>query len=354
MATHPNEAGFLNRSLHTGARLLHIADAAGSIQCAITNYGARLVSCIVPDKDAHNKDVVLGYDTLAAYCQQSEDYMGAIVGRCANRIACGRFTIAGKEYHTTQNEGANTLHGGTTGLHARLWTVAAQTKESVTLTLQSPDGDEGFPGNLSIEVTYTVSTNGTLAIRYRAITDAPTPVNISNHAYWNLNGEGHSTIEDHELQLNADAYTPVDAVLIPTGAIIPVEGTPFDFRTARTIGSRIGSPDIQLEYGKGYDHNWALAAHDGPAVVLCATGSGITMRLFTDAPGLQFYSGNGLDGTRTGKNDHTYEYRSAVVLEPQAFPDSIHHGNFPDVVLAPGAVYAREDVYVFTKQSTAG
>jgi aldose 1-epimerase len=343
-----NEAEFLAGGEHTGAQLLHIADASGSIQCAVTNYGARLVRCVVPDQKGDATDVALGYRTLTEYRRQPEDYMGAIVGRCANRIAGGHFTIDGTAYHTPQNQGGNTLHGGHTGLHARFWTVAAQTKDSVTLRLLSPDGDDGFPGNLHVEVTYAVAAHSTLSIRYRATTDAPTPVNLSNHAYWNLSGEGHDTITDHVLQLNAPAFTPVNAALIPTGEVKPVAGTPFDFREAQVIGSRIDAPDAQLEHGKGYDHNLVLDAATGAAAVLRSPRSGIALQLMTDAPGMQFYSGNYFDGTRTGKSGSAYGFRTALALEPQAFPDSLHHPGFPDIVLRPGAEYAREDVYVFT------
>lgn len=348
MAHHIDEARFLSGSGNSSIRLLHISDPAGNIQCAITNYGARLVSCIVPDKNGQATDLALGYRTLVEYCRQPEDYMGAVVGRCANRIAGGSFNIQDQTFHTTKNEGPNTLHGGSTGLHAKCWTIIAQAPDSVTLSVVSPDGDEGFPGELSISVTYKVAPGGKLSIRYHAVTNAATPVNLSNHAYWNLSGEGSGSITDHRLQINAASFTPFDTALIPTGAIVSVAGTPLDFRQPAMIGTEIDAPDTQLLFGKGYDHNWVLDGAKGAALILSSPQSGIAMSLYTQAPGLQFYSGNGMDGTRSGKNGEAYGYRSAAALEPQFFPDSIHHGNFPDCVLRTGEIYARQDDYIFS------
>jgi aldose 1-epimerase len=343
-----HESDFLLDTSNAVAKLAPISSASGNLRCSITNYGARLVSCIIGQPGI---DVALGYPKLADYFQQPEDYMGAIVGRCANRIAGGTFSLGDKEYYTTHNEGANTLHGGNIGLHALYWNITAQTKQSVTLQHASPNGTEGFPGNLHIKVEYAITDENTLAISYQAVTDAPTPVNLSNHAYWNLTGEGSSTIEDHLLTLNAAAYTPVNAALIPTGEIAPVNGTPFDFTSARAIGRRIEVKNIQLTYGKGYDHNWALNPSDGTAVVLSSPVSGIVLELITKAPGLQFYSGNGLDSSRIGKSVKAYGRRSALVLEPQAYPDAMHHSGFPNVVLLPGQVYERRDIYRFSKRT---
>lgn len=321
---------------------------AGDIHCAVTNYGARLLSLMVPDKNGTPTDIVLGYPSLEAYLDGPEDYMGAIVGRCANRIAGGHFTLNNRDYYLPKNNGDNTLHGGLRGLHARAWEVKKAAPDSLTLYYSSPDGEEGFPGRLDIEVTYRLEATQ-LTISYRAVPDAATPVNLSNHTYWNLSGEGSATIEDHQLMIAALHYTPVDASLIPTGEIAPVGGTPFYFREGHAISAGIGDAHDQLLYGKGYDHNWVLDSKraDGPAVQVSSPLTGITLQVFTDQSGLQFYSGNYLDGTRRGKSGRLYGFRSALVLEPQGFPDAVHHSSFPSVILQPGSEYRSQSRYVF-------
>jgi aldose 1-epimerase len=328
--------------------LYHISSRDNSCSCAITNYGARIVSLIVPDTCNIPTDVVLGYRSIDDYRQQPEDYMGAVVGRCANRIAAGLFVLNGQTCILPVNDGPNTLHGGLKGLHARVWRVQKATKQMLVLTYQSPDGEEGFPGNLDIEIAYEWIDDNTLQMRYRASTDKTTLVNLSNHSYFNLSGEGSETVLDHELVLNADFFTPVNAALIPNGELQPVGGTAFDFRGAHLIGERINTKDEQLDIGRGYDHNFVL--RNGPAAVeMSSPKNGIRMKLVTDRPGLQFYSGNFLDGTRMGKAGKPYGFRSAVALEPQGFPDAIHHPQFPSVVLKPGEVYYSVSEYCFSK-----
>ncbi len=345
--TLPAVEGFARQIDGTSVGLYIIRSPDGLRSCALTNYGARVVSLLVPNKDNAPVDVALGYPTLDGYLQQPEEYMGAIVGRCANRIAAGLFVLNGQTCILPINNGPNTLHGGLKGLHARVWRVLKATDDMLVLTYHSPDGEEGFPGNVDIEVVYQWTAADTLQIRYHAVTDKPTLVNLSNHAYFNLSGEGSESILDHELRLSADAVTPVSETLIPTGKLQPVAGTPFDFNKPKAIGDGVDTADEQLAFGKGYDHNFVLRQGDGPAVHLRSPQSGISMSITTDRPGMQFYSGNFLDGSRNGKSGKPYGHRSAVVLEPQGFPDAIHHPQFPSVVLKPGEVYHSVSEYRF-------
>lgn len=317
-----------------------------SCSCAITNYGARIVSLMVPDVREQATDVVLGYHSLDEYLRQPEEYMGAAVGRCANRIAAGLFVLDGRTCVLPINNGPNTLHGGLKGLHAVVWTVKEHSDHSLVLVYQSKDGEDGFPGKLDIVLSYQWKSDHVLEIRYEAVTDRVTLVNLSNHSYFNLSGEGAATILDHELHISADAYTPVNDMLIPTGELRPLANTPFDFNMPRRLGEQIDAPDEQLAYGKGYDHNYVLRKADH-VVHLCSPVTGIHLRLSTNQPGLQFYSGNFLDGSRVGKSGKAYGFRSALALEPQGFPDAIHHPNFPSVVLKPGQVYRSESAYDF-------
>jgi aldose 1-epimerase len=315
--------------------------------CAITNYGARIVSLLVPDRGGRPVDVALGYSRLSDYLQQPEDYMGAIVGRCANRIAGGLFVLDGRTEVLPVNDNHNTLHGGEKGLHGRVWSVSDAGASFIVLTYRSVDGEEGFPGNLDIEVRYEWVADGVLRMKYRAGTDRPTLVNISNHTYFNLNGEGEGDILSHELRIQADNITMVDSMLIPTGKFEEVAGGPFDFREAKPVETSIAADSTQLQYGKGYDHNFVLQG-DGPAVELYAPQTGIHMQIKTDRPGMQFYSGNFLDGSRKGKSGRAYSYRSAMALEPQGFPDAVHHPHFPSVVLHPGERYEAISDYAFS------
>jgi aldose 1-epimerase len=343
----PRGNGFVREIDEVSIGLYTIHSPDKSCNCSVTNYGARIVSLIVPDVHSEPVDVVLGYSSLEGYLQQPEEYMGAAVGRCANRIAAGLFVLDGNTCILPVNNGVNTLHGGIKGLHARVWQVKNVKDHEIILSYHSADGEEGFPGNLDIELTYRWTDNTTLLISYRATSDKATLVNLSNHSYFNLSGEGATTILDHELQLMADSITPVNAMLIPTGSLQPVSKTAFDFRSPYRIGERINNPDEQLKYGKGYDHNYVLRKAN-PAVQLCSPVTGIRMSISTDQPGMQFYSGNFLDGSRIGKSGKPYLHRSAVALEPQGFPDAIHHPSFPSVVLKPGEVYHADSSYSFS------
>lgn len=321
----------------------------GDVVAAITNYGARIISLHVPDQNGDLVDVVLGYSDLASYRQPDEGFYGAVVGRYGNRIAKGQFALEGQPYQLEINNGPNSLHGGTNGFFSKLWEVKHVTDSSLELQYVSPDGDAGYPGTLEATVVYTVTAANGLEIAYHATTDKATVVNLTNHAYFNLNGEGDSTILDHLLTIRADGYTPVDETLIPTGEITPVEGTPFDFRQATTIGARIDTTDAQLLLGKGYDHNFVLKKEPGLQLVATVESpkTGIVMDILTEEPGLQFYSGNFMDKVQHAKGGKTYGYRSAFCLETQHFPDAPNHPHFPSTVLEPGGEYTTKTVYQF-------
>lgn len=321
----------------------------GEIVAAITNYGARVVSLHVPDANDNLVDVVLGYKNLVAYQQSGDGFYGAIVGRYGNRIAKGQFELDGQQYQLELNDGPNTLHGGTNGFFGKIWEVKHVTDSSLELQYLSPDGDAGYPGKLDVIVVYTVTSANGLEITYHATTDKATVVNLTNHAYFNLSGEGDSTILDHLLTIRADGYTPVDETLIPTGEITPVEGTPFDFRQPTAIGARIDTADTQLLLGKGYDHNFVLKKEPGLQLVATVESpkTGIVMDVLTEEPGLQFYSGNFMDNVQNAKGGKTYGHRAAFCLETQHFPDSPNKPDFPSTVLEPGGEYKTKTVYQF-------
>lgn len=321
----------------------------GTAVAAITNYGARVISLHVPDKSGNLVDVVLGYKDLASYRQPGEGFYGAVVGRFGNRIAKGQFELDGQQYQLELNDGPNTLHGGTNGLFAKVWEVKHVTDSSLELQYISPDGEAGYPGKLEATVTYTLTSDNGLDIAYHATTDKATVVNLTNHAYFNLSGEGDSTILDHLLTIRADGYTPVDETLIPTGEIAPVENTPFDFRQPTAIGARIDTADDQLALGKGYDHNFVLKKDPGLQLIATVESpkTGIVMDILTEEPGLQFYSGNFMDNVQNAKGGKTYGYRSAFCLETQHFPDSPNRPDFPSTVLKPGEEYKTRTVYQF-------
>jgi aldose 1-epimerase len=337
---------------------LYILKNKNQAAAAITNYGARLVSLVVPDKNGVLTDVVLGYDSVGKYEHQPETFFGAIVGRYGNRIAKGAFKLGGKQYTLAKNNGPNSLHGGKKGFGTVVWTAKQLNDHSVELNYLSKDGEEGYPGNLQIKVTYTLTDSNALVISYLATTDKATVLNLTNHAYFNLNGQGSGTINNHLLQLNADQYTPVDSTLIPTGKIEPVAGTPFDFRTPATIGSRIGADHIQLKYGGGYDHNFVINPIKGdsikgghklmPAATVTGDLSGIVMMVLTEEPGVQFYGGNFMKGTNPLKGGKTDEYRGAFCLETQHYPDSPNQPSFPSTELKPGQTYQTSTVYQFS------
>lgn len=332
---------------------LYILKNKNGASAAITNYGARLVSLLVPDKNGVLTDVVVGYDNIGNYLHQPETYFGAIVGRYGNRIAKGKFTLDGKTYTLAINNPPNTLHGGKKGFADVVWTARPLNDSAVALSYSAKDGEEGYPGKLDVTVTYTLTDSNALRIEYAATTDKPTVLNLTNHAYFNLNGQGSGTIYNHLLQLYADNYTPVDSTLIPTGKIEPVAGTPFDFRQPNAIGSRIGdSGNQQIRFGKGYDHNFVLDKHKGPGLNLAAKvqgdSSGIVMTVLTDQPGIQFYSGNFLNGTNPIKNGKQDEYRGAFCLETQHYPNSPNERSFPSTVLKPGEHYQSTTTYLFS------
>jgi aldose 1-epimerase len=322
------------------------------MQVTITNYGAAVTSLLAPDRNGKLEDVVLGYDSLSGYVKDKA-YFGAIVGRYGNRIAGGRFTLDGKQYQLTINDGKNHLHGGTHGFNKVLWKaepMQTDSTQSLKLTYLSPDGEEGYPGNVTVQVIYTLNDKNELVIDYSGTTDKPTILNPTHHSYFNLSGSFTKTILDDQLMINADCYTPVDKELIPTGELAKVDGTPMDFRRPTAVGARIHDSFKQLEFGKGYDHNWVINNYDGTvrkAATLYDSVSGRFMEVWTDQPGLQFYSGNFLDGTIKGKNNIVYNHRTGLCLEAQHFPDSPNKTNFPSVVLRPGMTYKQETIYKF-------
>ena len=324
----------------------------GMVMKAI-NYGAIVTSLMVPDRKGETKDVVLGYDTLKEYVAD-KSFFGATVGRIGNRIANGKFTLDGVEYKLARNDGENHLHGGIKGFNKRIWVpeiIDRQGIPTLKMTYLSKDGEEGYPGNLSISVSYSLTNDNELRIDYAAETDKPTILNPTHHSYFNLAGVGKGDILDHVLTINADTFTPVREGLIPIGELRDVTGTPLDFRSPKVIGERINDDDEQIELGLGYDHNWVLNDWDGSlrlAVTLYDSDSGRLMQVFTTEPGMQFYSGNFLDGTISGKEGSVYAYRSALCLEADHFPDSPNQPSFPSVVLRPGEKYTQTTTYRFS------
>jgi aldose 1-epimerase len=322
------------------------------MMATITPYGGKIISLLVPDKSGKLGDVVLGYDAAEQY-PGGNPYFGALIGRYGNRIAKGKFTLEGHEYQLNTNNGANALHGGPGGFHNVIWKSEAVSDDRVELYYLSKDGEEGYPGNLKVKVTYSLTDENALVIDYEATTDKPTVLNLTQHSYFNLAGEGNGTILDHSLSINADRFTPVDETLIPSGELEEVKGTPFDFTKITKIGDRINDNHSQIKNGKGYDHNWVLN-RKGDELILAATlsesGSGRVMEVWTTQPGIQFYSGNFLNGSDLGKGGKKYEYRSGLCLETQHFPDSPNQPTFPSTVLRPGEVYQHQTVYKFKIQ----
>lgn len=330
---------------------LYTLDSGNGLIVQVTNFGLRVVSIWTPDKNGKYADVAIGYENIDRYLDNpGERFIGPVVGRYANRIAKGKFTLDGKEYQLPINNNGQTLHGGLKGLDLRVWNVDKATDKSIDFSYVSPDGEEGFPGTLTIHVNYSVTADNEFKITYKANTDKPTVVNLSNHAFFNLKGEAGGTITDHILTIKASNTTPVDNVLIPTGEIAPVESTPFDFRQATVIGDRINNENPQLKNGQGYDHNWVLdKTTDGVEhiVTLYEPQSGRTMEVYTDQPGIQFYSGNFFDGKTNGKYGKPIKYREALALETQKFPDSPNHENFPSTRLNPDETYTHTCIYKF-------
>ncbi len=322
------------------------------MEAHIATYGGTITSLTAPDRNGHYADVVLGYDTLPGYCKGTA-YFGAMIGRYGNRIAHGQFMLNGTKYTLATNNGPNALHGGKVGFDKVVWTVeqAKVTPQGpeLALTYTSHDGEEGYPGTLQVKAVYTLTEDNSLRLEYTATTDKDTIVNLTQHSYFNL--RGHGDVLGHVLQLNAREFTPVDSGLIPTGTLQPVAGTPFDFRQPTAIGERIGQDNEQLKLGKGYDHNWAITKPRGALAVIATVyepETGRVLELSSTEPGVQFYSGNFLDGADTGKGGQVYAQHAGLALEPQHFPDSPNHSNFPSVVLQSGKTYHNTIVYHFT------
>lgn len=325
-----------------------------NMQVAITNYGGRIVSIIVPDKEGEMVDVALGTDKVSSYKREENLYFGAIIGRYGNRIGNAQFTLDGKTYKLAANNGTASLHGGPTGFHIRVWDAKQLNDYTLELTYLSKDGEEGFPGNLNVKVVYSLTNDNGIKIDYTATTDKATVVNLTNHTYFNLNGAGSGEINDHILKINADKYTPVDASLIPLGAHQDVAGTPFDFRSATAIGARVGADDAQLKLGNGYDHNFVLTNGDTTmkqAATITGPKTGISMEVLTTEPGIQFYGGNFMEGKeKDGKGGKAYPFRTGFCLETQHFPDSPNKPAYPTTTLNPGETYKTTTVYKFTAQ----
>lgn len=321
------------------------------MEVSITNYGARVVNLLVPDKNRKLVDVVVGFDSFKGFYNSTAPYFGATIGRYANRIANGKFALDGVEYLLPVNNGPNNLHGGPMGFHQVVWDVKPLNNNSLQLEYLSRDGEMGFPGNLSAKVVFTLSTDSELKIDYEATTDKKTICNLTNHTFFNLNGVG--TINDHLLAINADTYTPIDATSIPLGVIKPVEGTPFDFKKPTAIGKKIQVNNEQLKNGNGYDHNYIINGESGTiklAAEVTADKSGITMLVYTTEPGVQFYGGNFMQGEHVLKGGVKDEFRTAFCLETQHFPDSPNQPLFPSTELAPGKLYKSTTIYKFKKK----
>ncbi|MDR2389591.1 MAG: galactose mutarotase [Tannerellaceae bacterium] len=329
---------------------LYVLKNKNGLEAAITNYGGRWVSMMTPDRNGKLTDVVLGYDHIADYLASPGNF-GALIGRYGNRIANARFALDGTEYPLSANNNGHSLHGGPTGYHTRVWDALVVDNQTLILTYLSPDGEEGFPGNLHIQVTYTLTDEDAMDIRYEATTDKPTVVNLTHHSYFNLSGLAASQITDHLIRIYADAYTPVDATLIPTGVIAPVEGTPLDLRKLVPIGAGIDEDFEQLRKGGGYDHNWVLNT-EGDIHIVAAEAisehSGIVLDVYTVEPGIQFYTGNAMSGKDLGKHGVTYPHRGAFCLETQHYPDSPNQPAFPSTVLLPGETYRSRCIYKFS------
>ena len=314
---------------------------AGDLAMQVTNFGGRVVTLWVPDKDGNHEDVVLGYNNIDSYINNTgERFLGAVVGPYANRIAGGTYTIGEETYNFPQNNNGQTLHGGLKGLDMIVWDVDSVTENQIVLSVVCPDGHDGMPGNRKIVMTYTLTPDNEFKVDYVAETDKATHVNISHHSFFNLKGEGNGTINDHVLCINASFTTPVNEVLIPTGEITDVTGTPFDFRAPKPIGQDLNVENEQLKNGAGYDHNWVLDRKTADQLELAASvwepASGRYMEVWTDQPALQFYGGNFFDGTSVGKYGKTLNYRESIALETQKYPDTPHHSHFPSTLLNPG------------------
>ena len=325
----------------------------GDLVMQVTNFGARVVSLWVPDRDGNYEDVELGYDNIRSYTDNpGERFLGAVVGPYANRIAGGRFVLDGKEYDLPKNDKGQTLHGGMKGVDMVVWDVVSVSDTSIVFSYLHPDGQDGFPGNVDIDMIYTLTPDNSFRVDYSAVTDAPTYFNISHHSFFNLKGVGNGTVLDNVMVINASHTTPVDGHLIPTGEIADVTGTPFDFREPHAIGERIGADNEQLRNGNGYDHNWILDRESEGDIEFAASvyepASGRFMEVFTDQPAMQFYSGNFFDGSVSGTYGKPMRHRESIALETQKYPDSPNHPDFPSTRLDPGQEYTHTCIYRFS------
>lgn len=331
---------------------LYLLKNKNGMQAAFTNYGGRLISLLVPDSAGKLVDVVVGFDSVDGFVNSTEPYFGATIGRYGNRLAKGKFSLDGKQYSVFTNNGQNALHGGKKGYQYVVWDAVQPDDHTLELSYLSKDMEEGFPGNLKIKVTYSLTDDNGLKMDYEATTDKKTVVNLTNHAFFNLNGEGSGPILKHVLQIYADQYTPVDTTLIPLGKNAAVKDTPFDFTTPMTIGARIDAVNDQLKAGGGYDHNFVLNGTKENGMNHAATvkgdKSGIVMDIYTQEPGLQFYSGNFMQSKNTFKGGAKDDFRTAIALETQHFPDSPNQPSFPSTVLNPGQVYKTTSLYKFS------
>jgi aldose 1-epimerase len=320
----------------------------------VTNYGARLVDLWVPTKDGSFKDVIWGFENIKGYLNATDMFAGPIVGRFGNRIGKGQFALNGKSYQLTLNNNGNHLHGGINGFYKKVWEARPfknnKGEDAVELSYKSPAGEEGYPGNLNLKVTYAITANNELSINYTATTDGATIINPTSHCYFNLHGTTAQSSNSHVVTIFADKYTPTDSMLIPTGEIAPVENTPLDFRKPTAVGERIKADFTALKYGKGYDHNFVLNKKAGElslAAEVYEPETGIIMKVSTDQPAIQFYSGNFMDGKDTGKRGDKHTYRTGIALEAQNYPDAPNHANFPSAVLKPGETYKQVTIYGF-------
>ncbi|MFQ9984327.1 MAG: aldose epimerase family protein [Lachnospiraceae bacterium] len=332
---------------------LYVLKNDAGMTAVVSDLGAVLVSLFVPDRDSEMRDVVLGFDDVESYEKKNGTYYGATIGRCANRIAKGRFTLNGADYQLDVNDGNNNLHGGFSGYETRMWAVSKSentSEPSITFALSSVHMDQGFPGNADITVTYQVTADQKLRISYQCAADEDTVFNMTNHSYFNLNGHQSGTVLDQEVQIIADSFTMADKESIPTGEIVDVTGTPMDFREFHSIGERIEQPYPALLYGSGYDHNYCVNDSGSSKIVarMRSRKSGILMEVVTDLPGLQLYTGNFITGDQTGKNGMVYPRRSGCCFETQYYPDAVHHSQFAQPVFKAGELYETETVYRFT------
>jgi len=327
---------------------------ANGMTAQFTNYGARLVALWVPDKDGNFQDVVWGFENISGYLHATDLFAGPIVGRYGNRIGKGQFKLDGKSYQLTLNNFGNQLHGGTKGFYTKVWDARSfkneKGEDALEMSYLSPAGEEGYPGNLTIKVIYALTANNELTINYDATTDSATILNPTSHVYFNLHGTTAQSSNSHIVTIYADKYTPTDSLLIPTGEIASVENTPLDFRKPTAVGERIKADFTALKYGKGYDFNYVLNKKTGEiglAAEVYEPATGIVMKVSTDQPGIQFYSGNFMDGVDTGKRGEKHNYRTGIALEAQNYPDAPNHANFPTAVLRPGQTYKQVTVYAF-------